>query len=331
MFTITNVLMKKVLKIVGVLVLVVFVLVVGAISYVMLFLPNVGKAPQLSVAATPERVKRGEYLANNVAVCMDCHSKRDQTLYAAPMSPGTLGQGGEMFDKTMGFPGVFYSRNITPYGIGKWTDGELFRAITTGVDRSGSPLFPLMPYHYYGTMDTEDVYSIIAYLRTLPAIKNDVPPSKADFPMNVIMHLIPQKAAPVVRPQPTDTIAYGKYLVNMATCVECHTKFEKGQIVNGQEFGGGREFQMPYGMLHSPNITPHATGIGSWTCEQFVSRFKQYQSADYHPQKVGDKDFNTIMPWMMYSRMTESDLVAIYKFLRTVKPIDNTVNRFTAK
>ena len=80
-------------------------LVIIVVSYVVLALPNVGKPEAITVAITPERVARGEYLANHVTVCTDCHSKRDWTVFAAPLVPGTLGGGGEKFDASVGFPG----------------------------------------------------------------------------------------------------------------------------------------------------------------------------------------------------------------------------------
>lgn len=79
----------------------------------------------------------------------------------------TLGAGGEKFDRTMNFPGEFYSKNITPFALKKWTDGGIYRAITSGVSKDGHPFFPVMPYPNYNQMATEDVYSLIAYLRSL--------------------------------------------------------------------------------------------------------------------------------------------------------------------
>src|SRR5690606_37478758 len=106
---------------IGILVGVVILAVGAAMAYVSLALPNVGEAQEMKIERTPVRVARGEYIANHVAVCMDCHSTRDYTLFSAPLVPGTLGKGGELFDQQMGFPGSFTSKNITPAGIGKWT------------------------------------------------------------------------------------------------------------------------------------------------------------------------------------------------------------------
>ena len=121
--------MKKALR-VSAFILIGLLLITGAlVSYVKFALPDVGPAPELKVEITPARIERGKYLANHVTVCIDCHSKRDWTKFAGPISaqPGT---GGEKFDRNMGLPGEIYSANITPYHLKNWTDGELFRAIT---------------------------------------------------------------------------------------------------------------------------------------------------------------------------------------------------------
>src|SRR6202012_5065901 len=112
-----------------------------------------------------EKIERGRYLANYVTVCMDCHSTRDWSKFSGPLKEGTLGQGGELFNQKFGFPGTYYSRNITPEGISRYTDGELFRLITTGVTKEGKPMFPVMPYPYYGKMDPDDIMCVIAYIR----------------------------------------------------------------------------------------------------------------------------------------------------------------------
>lgn len=325
--------MKKFIKWLGITILVFVIILAGIFGYVNIFLPDVGKAQDIKIDITPERVGRGEYLANCVTVCMDCHSTRDWNIYSAPPTPGTMGAGGDVFDEKMGFPGKFYARNITPYRLKSWTDGELYRTITTGVDRNGEPLMPVMPYHNYGRMDTEDIYSIIAYLRSLPEVKNDVPESEAAFPFSMIMRMIPKKAAPQKKPSESDTVAYGGYLVNATSCAECHTKFEKGEFVAGTEFGGGRVFELPGGVLTTPNISPdNETGIGLWTKEQFIQRFKMYADSSYKPVKIDfTKDFATIMPWTMYAQMKESDIAAIYAYLKTVKVQKNKVEKWKVR
>lgn len=72
----------KVLKWLGRILLLVVVAVAIAIGYTMYMLPNVGDAPKLTIERTPERIARGEYLANSVTVCMDCHSRRDWSQFS---------------------------------------------------------------------------------------------------------------------------------------------------------------------------------------------------------------------------------------------------------
>src|SRR5271154_3163418 len=116
--------MKKVLKIVGYVLALLVVVIAALLIYVKTALPDVGAAEDIKIEYTPERIEHGRYLATAVSVCMDCHSKRDYTKFSGPLVEGTLGMGGERFDQTVGLPGVFISKNITPEGIARYTDGE---------------------------------------------------------------------------------------------------------------------------------------------------------------------------------------------------------------
>jgi len=298
-----------------------FLLLILAATYVRFSKPDIGPAPALNIERTAARIERGKYLANHVAVCMDCHSKRDWSSFSGPVIPGTLGGGGEKFGKEAGFPGTIYSTNLTPYQLSSWTDGEIYRAVTGGVGQDGRALFPVMGYHRFGQMDKEDIYSIIAYVRTLPAVENEVPLAELDFPVNLLNRLSPVLAAHQSLPSPTDTIKYGAYLVNAAGCVDCHSKQEKGQIVPGTEFSGGMEFKQPNGIVRAPNITMDpGTGIGSWTEELFVNRFKIYADSSYTLHKLTQDELNSPMPWKMYAGMSSGDVKAIYRYLKNLKP-----------
>jgi hypothetical protein len=100
------------------------------------------------------------------------------------------------------------------------------------------------------------------------------------------------------------------------------------QLVAGTEFGGGREFELPGGTLRTPNITAHSTGIGAWTREQFIQRFKQYASPGNIASGLKPTDYNSIMPWTMYGGMTESDLSSIFQFLKSQQAKENMVVRW---
>jgi mono/diheme cytochrome c family protein len=319
--------MNKLKKILICIIVVVVLLVIGVISYITLALPNVGAAEDIHIAATPQQLARGAYLVNHVSLCTDCHTKRDWSKFAAP-GMGSLGGGGEKFDATAGFPGDVTSPNITPYHLKDWTDGEILRAITTGVRKNGDAIFPLMPWPYYSKMSREDLYSIIAYIRTLKPVESSYPKSKLDFPLNIIVHTMPQKATFGVLPSPSDTVKYGAYMVQAAGCRECHSQDKNGAPLPGMEFAGGHNYIVNGDTVSSPNITPDmATGIGAWTQEAFVAHFKAFSD----PSKavhVSRSDFQTLMPWYGYSGMTDGDLKSIYTYLRTLKPVTNKVVKF---
>lgn len=322
--------MRKFIRVVIILVGIIVIAIAGLLTFLKVGLPNVEKAADLKIDYTPERIERGKYLANNVMICMDCHSQRDYSKFAAPLKPGTFGAGGELFGEEMGFPGNFYSANLTPYHLNGWTDGELFRAITTGVSRDGRALFPVMPYPNFAQADKEDIYSVIAYIRTLEPVAYDVPKSEPAFPMNFIINTIPKEPQFSQRPEKKDQLSYGKYLFNSASCGDCHTKREQGEPLPGMFLAGGMEFPFPDNtILRSANITQDKkTGIGNWTEEDFMNKFKVFRDSSFVPSPVKDGEFRTVMPWLFYSRMEDDDLKAIFAYLKTVPPVSHQVVKF---
>ena len=82
----------------------------------------------------------------------------------------------------------------------------------------------------------------------------------------------------------------------------------------------------------SANITPDPdTGIGKMSEAEFIERFHQYRKyAADGPPAVQPESF-TVMPWMSYSRMSAEELSAIYAFLRTIKPVNNSIETHPVK
>jgi hypothetical protein len=305
----------------------VVLIVIVALSYITLALPNVGPPENITIAVTPQRVLRGKYLANHVSLCMDCHSQRDMNKLNGPIDADKLGIGGNVFDSNDdGLPGTIYVPNITPHNLKSWTDGELFRAITTGERKDGSAIFPLMPWDYYSKMSREDIYSIIAYLRTLkPIVTGAYPKRKLDFPLNILVHTMPQKATLGDIPAQSDTVKYGAYIIRASACGGCHSPLKNGKIIPGMDYAGGRNFKVDGKSYYSANITPDkATGIGSWTKDAFVARFKSFSDS----AKAIHKSPPTLgpMPWYDYSGMSETDLKAIYAYLRSIKPVNHKIS-----
>ena len=320
----------KVLKALSFIFGLVVVLLVAGIVYLNVSFPKVGPAEAVTIDVTPDLVARGEYLANYVSVCIACHSERDFDHYAGCIVAGTEGAGGTEFDEGHGIPGRLVASNLTPAGIGDWTDGEIIRAIRQGVNKDGKALFPLMAYTEYKYMRDEDVQAIVAYLRTLKPIENDLPKSSLDFPMNMIVKMIPGEVSPM--PEATTSIERGQYLVHIADCAGCHTPLEKGKPVSGKYLAGGTPFPMPGGTVYAANITPDEdTGIGVWEKEDFILRFKAFADSSMHNMPVGEEGMNTEMPWIAYSGMTEEDLGAIYDYLMSIDPVSNPMERFVGR
>jgi len=325
--------LKRFLKVVAIALLAVVALAAIGVSYLALRKPDQQPASAEKIDATPQRLARGQYLVNHVSVCLDCHSERTPA-YGFPIKPGGEGAKGFIWNRDAKFPGILAAANITPdpeTGLGNWTDGEILRAIREGVDREGNALFPIMPYGHYRNLSDEDAKSIVAYLRTLEPLRYEKPEKALDMPLPFIEKFIPKPVtAPVPEPNRADTLAYGKYLVDVAACAECHTpKNDKGESIAGMELAGGFEMHAPGVRVVTANITPHSsTWMGTATKEQFIARFKSFASINASNAPPADKGRNTLMPWLTYSGMTEEDLGAIYAYLKTVKPVENKVNPF---
>jgi hypothetical protein len=201
-------------------------------------------------------------------------------------------------------------------GIGGWTDGEVVRAIREGVDKDGRTLFPMMPYGVYRKMSDEDVYSVVAYLRSLPAVKRKQPATQLDFPVALFIKSAPKPVGRVAHPELSDKRTKGEYLATIGGCQGCHTP----------SLGGGEKFTGPGLMVVSANISSDVTtGIGRLSEQDFVDKFAQYRDyAEHGPPKVGPEAF-TIMPWLNFCQLPEEDLRAIYAWLHALPPVTKAV------
>ena len=120
-------------------------------------------AGRVEMPPKDDKLAYGKYLAGPLARCLDCHTGPSR-----PGEPARLGAGGKEFH---GPWGVSVSADLTPSGLGDWSDAEIERAIRTGVSRDGRKLFPPMPFAAYRTMAADDMAALLAYLRSLPAVE----------------------------------------------------------------------------------------------------------------------------------------------------------------
>jgi hypothetical protein len=324
--------MKTFLKVVGGVALLVIALIACAVTWLAVRKPESKPASTEKIEATPERLARGRYVVEHISDCLECHS--DHVLkFGIPVKPGTEGQGGYIFDKNIGFPGVVAAQNITPdadFGLGKWSDGEILRAVREGIDRNGDALFPMMPYEHFRSMSDDDVKAVIVYLRTLKPIHKGVPAKHIDFPVDLFIKFAPKPVDGVVMtPDPHDSVACGKYLATIGGCYECHTPHDdKGVRIAEKAFSGGWEMKGPWGRNFTANLTPAGAYMSHATKEEFIGRFKAFASMDANTAPETPAGHNTVMSWISFAGMTENDLGAIYDYLKTVKPIENKVVMF---
>lgn len=124
-------------------------------------------------AAKPDPVERGRYLVT-IAGCNDCHTPG--YLYGQPDMSRKL-SGSEL-----GWPGPWglaFAANLTPdkeTGLGGWTDEQVLEALRTGQRPDGRMLAPIMPYMNFSELTDDDARAIVAYLRSIPAVKHQEPP-----------------------------------------------------------------------------------------------------------------------------------------------------------
>jgi mono/diheme cytochrome c family protein len=178
-------------------------------------------------------------------------------------------------------------------------------------------------------MAKEDLLSIIAYIRTLKPIKNKIPARQLMIPISMA-YPAPALQASIdgnIRPPETDAVQYGGYLLNAASCADCHTPMVKGQFDFSRRLAGGFRFDLGSFVVNTANITPDsATGIGTWNEERFMNKFIQYREEKAYNFDPGKQ--NTYMPITPYAGMKDQDLKAIYAYLRTVKAVSNTVEKY---
>lgn len=250
--------------------------------------------------ATPARLERGRYLAENVLMCIRCHSEWDGTVPGLPPVAGKEGAG-RVVDDEDGYRMV--APNLTPdsaTGAGSWPDDALARAIREGVGHDGRALSRPMLWRSFRRLHDEDLASVIVYLRALAPVRNPLPTRVVSPERLVNLAEDPDPLmAPVPAPDLGDPIERGRYLIEVADCIGCHTSWYTARKPGA--FGGGNR---PGGVF-STNITHDSSGIGGWGEETFVQVMRTGKGGT----------LNAAMPWVVFRGMTDEDLVAIYQAL----------------
>jgi mono/diheme cytochrome c family protein len=249
---------------------------------------------------------RGRHLVEVTGACGNCHT---------PMGPqgpvaGRELAGGTVFDEP---PFRAVASNITPdpeTGLGRWTDAEIGRAIREGIRRDGRIIGPPMPIGLYRGLSDRDLAAMVAYLRTVPPVRNAVEASVYRIP------LPPAYGPPITSvAEPADNaVARGAYLANaVAHCTECHTPMVNGQHDFSRTGAGGMEFRGPWGVSVARNITPSASGIGGWTDAEVIRAITTGVSQSGRPLAPP-------MAFWAYRNMTPTELSDLLAYLRSLPP-----------
>jgi len=316
--------LKKILL--GVLILV-CVLALGLVITINVRYDRTFEAPYPDIKASKDSavIARGRALAFGPAHCANCHAPIKDFVKVDQGEPVAL-SGGFNFDLPIG---TIFAPNITPdmeTGIGKLTDGEIARALRFGVRHDGRAILDFMPFY---DLSDQDLTAIISYLRSMEPVQNVRPPHEWNLLGKGVLSFLIEPAGDAVVPEPVpvdSTVEYGKYLAaSVANCRGCHTKRDMmtgGYI--GPEYAGGTQFEMVDAEgnfikgkhLVTPNLTTDKeTGrITGWTKKDFIGRFRK-----------GRIIAGSAMPWGPFSRMSDLELTAIYKFITSLDPVRNQV------
>ncbi len=272
---------------------------------------------QMTVKSDSAKIAHGKYLALGPAHCAHCHAPIE-SLPDVEMGKEVAMTGGFVFELPIG---NIFSPNITSdeeTGIGGYSDGQLYRMLRHNVRADGQVCLELMPFF---SMSEYDVESIICYLRTLEPVKKERKPNEYNFLGKAIRTFALKASEPAEPPldyiKRDTTIEYGRYLSEaVANCMGCHTErdLKTGAFV-GEPYAGGFVFEdasTQFWKYVTPNITPNEENgiMAGWSEEQFMERMRG-----------GRVHMTSPMPWGPFSRLDDTDLKALFRFLQTVEPV----------
>jgi mono/diheme cytochrome c family protein len=280
--------------------------------------------PAAALAQGGDLVARGKYVFAAAAGC-GCHTEPKKA------EPGKgLNAGGRRYDGPFG---TVYSSNITPdkdTGIGSWTDEQIIAGIRLGRRPNGERLIPVHPYTVFNGMAETDLQALVAYLRSVPAVRRPNTPKKITVPLFESVFLpawlaafAPRETPPPMAP--TSGAARGEYLVRaVAHCGECHTPRTMTQATDNTRFLAGTA-KGPDGDP-VPNITPDKdTGL-TWSVEEIA----EYLGTGNKPDgdvAAGLMDEVIVGSSGGYRDLTREDRLAIARYLKTIPAVKNKVSK----
>lgn len=249
----------------------------------------------ITVTADPAAIERGAHLGKVIGKCVECHGQDlggtkfiDDPVLGSIAAPNlTAGKGG-----------------VLP----AYTDAKLARAIRDGVGHDGRGLL-IMPSEDWQGMADDDVAALIAWIRAQPPVDREHPKPNVKVVPRLLhvagqINLMNAERIDHAQPRPVtmpvaETVEYGKYMANVGGCTGCH----------GPNLSGGKIPGTPPDWRPPSNITPG--GIGSWTEADFFRALRE-------GKRPAGAPIDSQMPWRMTRNMTDTEIRALWKYLRTV-------------
>jgi mono/diheme cytochrome c family protein len=250
----------------------------------------------IAIPTDEASIARGRHIAEAMSDCVGCHTEN---------------LGGQMFLDDPNFARLA-APNLTSGqgGVGgNYSDEDWVRAIRHGVAADGRALI-VMPSHWFHYLQDEDLGALIAYLKTVPPVDNQLPPRSVAFvPTRILLALgvFPTAVELIAKngarptPEAAVSVAYGGYISLVAACRECH----------GNDLAGGTSEGAPKG----PNLTPGGA-FAAYREEDFLKLM-------HSGVTPGGRAVSEEMPWINYGKMTDDELKALFAYLQSVEPLPN--------
>ena len=256
--------------------------------------PEVATAP-VTVVDDAESVENGRTFAT-ISSCTGCH--------------GQQLEGSLMIDEAP--IGTIPAPNLTSGagGVGsRYTDADWERAIRHGVN-ADDEVMVIMSSNHYAAYSDEDLADLIAYLKSVPPVDNDLGERQIQFMGNIIFGVfafdswavnnIAHTAVGGESPEVGETAVYGKYLIDIASCVSCHAENLAGN----------------YGQLDSPR----GPNLTAWATDHDRETFATALQMGVLPD---GSQMSMEMPWMAYVQLSDTEVGALWAYLESLEPLPN--------
>lgn len=289
--------MIRVLKILGIVLL---VGLVGVATAHFAGVARLNRAPQvvtrpIEVHNDAAALARGQHLVDAVGGCRECHGA---DLAGQPFLEGEMGIDLPAPNLTAGAGGIGAT----------YSDADWELALRHGIGGDGRVL-AIMPSNAYSHLSDADLNALIAYLKALPPVDNELGARRLGFPGSLLggfvaftdfTHVddIDHAAVGTFAPPEGPTVDYGQYMVNLAQCRECH----------GPDLAG---LTTSEGLPPGPNLTPGGE-LAGWHEQDFITAIRSGQTP------TGRQLDSELMPWPFFGQMTDTELQAIWAYLQSL-------------